>query len=71
MNTTTTPPNTPSLLRRRDVIALVEALGYSNAKGTVDYLIKTGTLPASAKALHSRRGWYRRNDVLRVFGVHS
>ena len=62
---------TPELLRRRDIIALMERKGYPNATAVVERLIATGALPRKTLPIPGTRGWYAKTDVLRVLGLNT
>ena len=62
--------NTPELMRRRDVIALMERSGYPNAEYVIERLIATGALPRKTLPIPGTRGWYLKTDVLRVLGIN-
>ncbi len=62
--------NTPELMRRRDVIALMEKNGYPNPRKVVERLIETGALPRKNLPIPGFRGWYLKADVLRVLGLN-
>lgn len=62
---------TPELMRRRDIIELMESRGYPNPKAVVVRLINTGALPRKTLPIPGTRGWYHKTDVLRVLGLQN